>query len=52
MFSENSEEVEPERVTAESSWTHLFTSENASATGSTPLPIVLEATTFEGTVSW
>ena len=52
--SENSEEAEPERVavTVENSWTHLFTSENASATGSTLPPILLEATPFEGTVSW
>jgi len=38
MFSESSEEIEPERTTVESSWPHRFTSASALATNSTQLP--------------
>lgn len=50
MFSGSSEEIEGERVAAESSWPHRFASVIASATGSTPSPLVLETTLIEGTV--
>ena len=43
MFSESSEEIEPERATAESSWPHHFAS-STSTTSGTPPPIALEAT--------
>ena len=43
MFSESSEEIEPESAMAESSWLHRFTSASASATSSTPPPTTVEA---------
>lgn len=52
MFPASSEEIEPERATAESSWPHHFASAGASATSSTPPPIDLEAAPIEGTLSW
>jgi len=54
MFSESSEEIEPEepeRAAIESSWPHRFASASTSVASSTPSPIVLEATPIEGTVS-
>jgi hypothetical protein len=54
MFLESCEEIEPEepvRAVVESSWPYRFASTSASATSSTPPPIVLEATPIEGTVS-
>ena len=45
VFPERSEEIGPERATAESSWPHRFASASASASsGSPPQHIVIEAT--------